>query len=89
LAARLDELSVRSIAFTTFNTADFRSWSGLPMHQPINPAAPRPGWNVVSPTVWKITQFGSFYQHSNQKIWVDETVPDERVGALLLFYFPP
>jgi len=43
----------------------------------------------VSPTFWKVTQYGLDYRYPDLQPWFAYLKPVERVGSILLYYIPP
>ncbi|HXB69355.1 MAG TPA: glycosyltransferase family 39 protein [Candidatus Acidoferrales bacterium] len=91
LARRLKELGATQVNFNTLNqTADrLMVWPGFPPVQDINPVKPAEGWTAVSPTMWKVSQYGLEHRYPNLEPWFAYLKPVERVGAYLLYYLPP
>jgi 4-amino-4-deoxy-L-arabinose transferase-like glycosyltransferase len=90
LADRLRELGVREVGFTTMNFSpeQLAEWPGMPAIHPIDPLIPTEGWTAVSPTFWKVGQYGLDHKYPNIKLWFERLKPVERVGALRLYYIP-
>lgn len=81
LALRLQELRVSEFTFKLFNVGylaagnDFPGFVSMP-----DGNRPRPGWNAVSITPWRIT---------GEPRWAETALPKERIGgSILLYYFP-
>jgi 4-amino-4-deoxy-L-arabinose transferase-like glycosyltransferase len=91
LAKRLRELGASEVSFFTYNLESDRLqvWPGMPPTKPINPLAPAEGWTAVSPTFWKVTQYGLDYRYPDLQPWFAYLKPVERVGSILLYYIPP
>jgi hypothetical protein len=91
LAARLKVLGATGVHFSTLVPADLENVQGFPPVTPIDPFLPAPGWTALSPTWWKLRQFESGFTAipPGQRVWMDRARPSERVGSILLFYFPP
>jgi 4-amino-4-deoxy-L-arabinose transferase-like glycosyltransferase len=91
LARRLRQLGVTEVSFTIMNMRSdlLQAWPGLPPSKPINPLTPVEGWTAVSPTFWKIRQYGLYYRYRNIQPWFAYLTPVERVGSFLLYYVPP
>jgi hypothetical protein len=90
LARRLRELGVDRVSFLTMNlqSDQLRVWPGLPPVTPVDPYEPTERWTAVSPTFWKVTQFGLFYRYPSIKPWFEDLRPTERVGSILLYHVP-
>lgn len=90
LARRLHALGAKEVHFSTKVPAHLESVLGFPHVKPIDPVTAAPGWTAVSPTWWKLRQFESQVNplHQDDPLWMDRTKPMERVGSILLFYFP-
>jgi hypothetical protein len=86
---RLQELRATQVAFSPFIVAYLEAAHGFPPIQPSDPVTPSPGWNVVSPTVWKLRRLGLLREYPGVATWPDQFKPTERVGSILLYYFPP
>jgi hypothetical protein len=89
VSKRLRELGAGRIAFSPFIVAHLEAAHGFPPIQPSDPATPSPGWNVVSPTMWKLLRLGLRGEYPGVETWPDHARPNERVGAILLYYFAP
>jgi hypothetical protein len=89
LSARLRELGVPSLTFSPFIIAHLERVHGFPPLQNSDPTTPDPGWNAVSPSVWKLARMGLYDKKPNAVLWPDMATPRERVGTMLLYYFPP
>jgi hypothetical protein len=91
LAKRLRALGASEVSFFTYNldSDHLRVWPGMPPTKPINPVAPAEGWTAVSPTFWKVDQYGLEHRYPNLEPWFAYLKPVERVGSILLYYVPP
>jgi hypothetical protein len=94
LAARLRELHAPSVAYYGIAASDkdyplLRIYPGLPPMKTIDPRWPTDNFSVVSPTMAAISQYGLYYKHPDIKPWYEKYQPTEKVGTLLLYYFPP
>jgi hypothetical protein len=100
-AARLREFGATGAS--VFFSGDFEKDQftgrlyGFPPLKPFQKLYPNPGWNVISPTSVAVFDEG---WHGNKveryggtaflvRPWYQTVEPTERVGALLLYYFPP
>ncbi|HTS62750.1 MAG TPA: glycosyltransferase family 39 protein [Candidatus Acidoferrales bacterium] len=98
LQRRLREVHAGHVAIKFAEAVSYPLYD-LGKTSPIDPVSPSPGWNVLSPTAWKHpdpnrvlhgTDLNSLIQAEKApEPWYDRVSPTERVGALLLFYFPP
>ena len=86
---RLQDLRATQVAFSPFIVAYLEAAHGFPPIHPSDPVTPSPGWNVVSPTVWKLSRLGLQREYPGVATWPDRFKPAERVGSILLYYFPP
>ena len=91
LARRLRELGATSVGFFTmnFDSEHLQKWPGLPPVTKINPLVPAEGWTAVSPTFWKVGQYGLDHRYPGVEPWFTAIPPAERVGPLILYYVPP
>jgi hypothetical protein len=90
LSARLQEVGATQVTFDPTILADFEREHGFPRILPGNPAAPAPGWNAVSLTLWKVRRFELLDTHPEIVLWPDRVPPGERIGkGVMLWYFPP
>jgi len=93
LAKRLHELGVKEFSLASLDGVmrhDYQeAWYGLPTIKEVDDTVPSPGWNVISPTYDKSFRFLMFHRPRWPKPWYEQIVPNERVGALLLYYIPP
>ena len=90
LAARLQEVGAREVAFDPFIVAHLEAVHGFPPIRPSDPRAPAPGWNAVSLTMLKIFRLGLNRTYPDFVLWTDRIPPTERVGkGVLLWYIPP
>ena len=87
LSRRLRELGAQQVSFSPCIVGDLERMHGLPRLGYNNPAHPDPGWNAVSPTNWKLLRL--WEKNPEAAVWPDRAKPRERVGAILLYYFPP
>lgn len=87
VARRLRQVGAREVHFESFFVADFTR-QGFPTIKPIDPLQPAPGWTAVSPTWWKLNRPDIAEASNRSTFWIDEIRPTERVGSMLLFYFP-
>ncbi len=84
LALRLQQLGIRKLTFklngTGYMEADGHSFPAYDYMPDGN--EPRPGWNAVCITAWKL---------SGQPKWAERIEPTERIrgGSIYLYYFPP
>lgn len=88
LSRRLHELGVNEVAFNSFVPADLEQQHGFPTVKPINPVLQAHGWTAVSPTWWRLNRFENSLAYGNGRFWLDDAIPTERVGAMLLYYLP-
>jgi hypothetical protein len=65
-----------------------QAWPGLPPVKPIHPLIPSEGWTAVSPTFWKVGEYGLDHKYPVGP-WFTSIQPVERVDSLLLYYVPP
>jgi 4-amino-4-deoxy-L-arabinose transferase-like glycosyltransferase len=89
LSARLRELGAQRVSFSPLIVAHLERVHGFPPMQDNDPVNPDAGWNAISPTVWKTTRLGLYESHPEIVLWPDRTMPNERVGSILLYYFAP
>ncbi len=91
LAEVLRARNIAEVSFVTMNLSPERlqQYPGLPKVHPINPLSPRAGWTVVSPTLWKVTEYGLYHKNPGVEPWFAKLRPAERVGSLLMYYVPP
>jgi len=89
LGKRLSELGVKEVAFNPALYGFWQEFHGFPKFVPLDPNAPRPGWNAVSLTLLKYTRMATRKKDPNRKIWTDYTKPTERVGKGILLYYRP
>lgn len=90
LSARLRQAGATQVTFDPTILADFEGELGFPRVAPSNSAAPSPGWNAVSLSMWKVRRLGLFETHPEITVWPDRVPPGERVGkGVMLWYFPP
>lgn len=91
LARRLRELGAKEVSYFTmnFDSEHLQKWPGLPPVKPIHPLIPVEGWTAVSPTFWKVGQYGLDHKTPGVEPWFTAIPPVERVGSLLLYYVPP
>jgi hypothetical protein len=89
LSQRLRELGAQEVFFDPIVIADLEGQHGFPRVYSVDLRRPMPGWNVVSPTLWKSQRYGLFDTHPELTLWPDRVKPTERVGSLLLYYAPP
>ncbi len=81
LASRLREVGATGVAFDRYILGNPEKELGFPPVYPLDPNAPRVGWNAIGVSVWKETGL---------RKWPDFIKPRERVGkSILLWYFPP
>ncbi len=81
LAKRLFQLNVPEFTFKITSPGYFAAGNDFPrfVNMP-DGAHPRPGWNAVSITQWRI---------SGEPRWAETATPRERIGrGILFFYFP-
>jgi 4-amino-4-deoxy-L-arabinose transferase-like glycosyltransferase len=92
LAARLNELDVKELAFDPFNGAyveDLQAEHKFPPIKPLDPNGPSHGWNAASLTMLKLWRLGYFKSDPTKELWTDRIPPTERVGkGVLLWYVP-
>ena len=91
LARRMRQLGAASVAYRTMNldSQHLQTWPGLPPVTAIHPLIPSEGWTAVSPTFWKVGQYGLDYRYPGIEPWFTSIQPVERIGSLLLYYVPP
>jgi len=92
LGARLREIGAPEVYFNQYAPGDLAAMYGFPPIRPLDPSAPRPGWNAVSLTALKYGLFadGRYAYEPGYEFWPDRVKPDERIGSgILLFYAPP
>jgi hypothetical protein len=91
LGHRLKELGATQVNYSTFTVTpqQLSVWPGLPNVRDINPLRPAEGWTAVSPTLSVVGQYGLNHRYPNIRPWFTYLQPQERVGALLLYYVPP
>jgi hypothetical protein len=77
LAAR----GVTHLTFSPFNRTYLMAGHPLPPLEPGNTAAPSPGWNAVSVTIWKVFGYPQ---------WADRAPePQARIGRSILLWYVP
>ena len=81
LAARIFQLGVPEFAFKIASPGYLAAGNDFPRFVDMpNGDRPRPGWNAVSITPWRIT---------GEPRWAEWAQPRERIGrSILLYYFP-
>jgi hypothetical protein len=91
LARRLKQLGATQVNYNTFNLTSDRlaQWPGLPNPRPIFALNPAEGWTAVSPTLAAVDQYGLRHRDPRIRPWFTYLQPQERVGALLLYYVAP
>jgi len=91
LARRFEEMGIGGVSYITMNISgeNLRRWPGVPAVAPVDPLQPASGWSAVSPTFWKLNQYGLNYQSPNVQPWWEHLASAGRVGATLLYYLPP
>ena len=91
LGQRLRQLGVKQLSFSPVVEAYLEGYHGFPPVMPSDPEKPSPGWNAVSPTVWKAQRMGLYFTRPEVVPWPDRMgPPTERVGrSILLWYVPP
>lgn len=90
LGSRLRELGAQQLSFTPVIPAALREAHGFPPVEESDPETPRPGWNAVSVTRWKLQRMGLGLSEPNARLWPDMSPPRERIGqGILLWYFRP
>jgi hypothetical protein len=91
LTHRLKELGADHVNYSTFTFSpeQLGIWPGLPNVSSIDPVTPKEGWSAISPTLAVVGQYGLNHRYPNFRPWYDRVAPQERVGALRLYYIPP
>jgi 4-amino-4-deoxy-L-arabinose transferase-like glycosyltransferase len=92
LAARLHQLGAQWVNFGYLESPDapfLEAFPGLPKIHGIHPLEPAEGYTVVSPTMYRTTQYGLEYRYPDLRPWFEVIPPKERVGTLFLYYIPP
>lgn len=81
LADRMRQLGVHEFTFKISSAGYLAAGNDFPrIVQMPDGDRPRPGWNAVSITPWRI---------SGEPRWAETAIPTERVGrSILLYYFP-
>jgi hypothetical protein len=89
LAARLQELNARQVAFTPFPMTVLGR-HGFPLLAPTNPQGPMGGWNAVGVSTWKERRLNvADPKVKTEAWWMDQYEPTEKVGkTIYLWYFP-
>jgi len=87
LGTRLRQLGAAQVALNPFQLGFWEEVHGFPKIVPLDPAAPRPGWNAVSVTMLQHTRMGTRKRNPNQRLWTDDARPTERVGRGMLLYY--
>jgi 4-amino-4-deoxy-L-arabinose transferase-like glycosyltransferase len=89
LARRLKKLGANqaTCSFWNLDSAHLRDWPGLDC-RPLLPLQSATGWIAVSPTNWRLSQYGLEYQLPGTRLWFEDWKPVERLGGLLLYYQP-
>lgn len=92
LAARMQELGVKDLAFDPFNGAyieELQAKGQFPAIHPLEPRAPSHGWNAASITTLELWRMGTRGTNPPVEIWTDHLPPTERVGkGVWLWYVP-
>jgi 4-amino-4-deoxy-L-arabinose transferase-like glycosyltransferase len=90
LARRLEKLGVAQATCTFWNIQPerLREWPGLDC-KPLDPIEPATGWISVSPTAWRVAQYGLDYRIPGHQLWFEDWKPMARIGGQLLYYNPP
>jgi 4-amino-4-deoxy-L-arabinose transferase-like glycosyltransferase len=100
-SARLSELGATAVTMFCSDKIEFDQFTaqmyGFPPLKRFWPQGPNSGWTVISPTA--VSAFGGGWQNSvtvmkdgqpvSVRPWYQLVEPTERVGSLLLYYFPP
>lgn len=89
LGVRLEQLGVQQVAFNPALYGFWEEYHGFPRITPLDPRAPKPGWNAVSLTLLKYTRMATRKKDPNMRIWTDTMKPTERVGSGILLYYNP
>jgi hypothetical protein len=89
LARRMKQLGITqaTCSFWNLDPARLRLWPGLNC-KPLLPLQPATGWIAVSPTNWRLSQYGLEYQLPGARLWFEDWKPVERLGGLLLYHKP-
>jgi hypothetical protein len=90
VARHLDKLGVTQATCTFWNIRPerLREWPGLNC-RPLDPMHPSTGWISVSPTAWRVEQYGLEYRVPGHRLWFEDWKPAARIGGQLLYYNPP
>jgi hypothetical protein len=92
VAARLHQLGATQVNYGYLESPEdpfLEAYPGLPKIRGIHPLEPAEGWTVVSPTMHRTTQYGLEYRYPDMRPWFEVISPQERVGAMILYYIPP
>jgi hypothetical protein len=92
LAARMQQLDVKELAFDPFNGAyveELQNAGKFPPITPLDPHAPSKGWNAASITMLKLWRMGTRGSNPPVEIWTDRIPPTERVGKSVLLWYVP
>jgi hypothetical protein len=91
LAHRLKELGADHVSYSTFTFTpqQLAIWPGMPNVSNIDPVTPKEGWSAISPTLAVVSQYGLNHRYPDFRPWYDRVAPQERVGALRLYYIAP
>jgi 4-amino-4-deoxy-L-arabinose transferase-like glycosyltransferase len=89
LAKRFRRLGVpeATCSFWNISNEQLRVWPGLNCR----PLLPQPvtGWIAVSPTEWRIGNYGYGDGFAGNRLWFADWKPVARIGGQLLYYNPP
>ncbi len=89
LSRRMKQLGIAqaTCSFWNIDPARLRLWPGLDC-KPLLPLQPATGWIAVSPTNWRISQYGLEHRLPGARLWFEDWKPVERLGGLLLYHQP-
>jgi hypothetical protein len=90
-AARLRQLGAKWVNFGYVGSNDqaLEIFPGFPKIHPIHPLEPAEGYTLVSPTMYRTTQYGLEYRYRDLRPWFEVIPPQEKIGTLYLYYIPP
>jgi hypothetical protein len=92
LARYLKEHNIDGVNYSTFvfTPQQLAVWPGIPHVVNLDPVTPREGWSAVSPTLAVVGQYGLNHRYDDRfRPWYDRVPPQDRVGALRLYYIAP
>ncbi len=88
MAARLKQVGAAEVAVDPILVNNPRVLHGFPKLVPLDPDAPKPGWNVVDVSLLTLGS-GMFHESPRGSPWAARIPPTERVGKTLLVWHIP